>query len=252
MPQVMYGFGDQVIRTLEMPDSDQELMPNICWGHFDHLFTPAFWYGQAWLDSETKNFSNYRIGETLKQEVTACLLGGHGIPSEVGLAAYRSICQSGILDQAQVSLQSICDVLQQPLDVNGRKVKYRFIRQKSRYLFAALRKLDTEEAPLHSAVAFRNYFLTFTGIGPKTASWITRNWLDSHEVAIIDIHIYRAGLICGLFNPFQQVNRDYFPMEKKFLEFASALGVRASVLDALIWKHMKVAGKAALSAFQKY
>lgn len=252
MPQVMYGLLGQEICTLEMPDPNEELMPHICWGQFDQLFTPAFWYGQAWLDSETKVFSSYRIGTTLKEEVTACLLGGHGIPSEVGLAAYRAICISGILDQSRISLEDIYAVLQQPLDINGCKLKYRFVRQKSAYLCAALARLSEEEPPLHSALAFRNYFLRCKGIGPKTASWITRNWLNSHEVAIIDIHIHRAGLMCGFFKPSQNVARDYFPMEKKFLEFANALGIQASILDALIWRHMKAAGKAAFSAFHKY
>ena len=77
------------------------------------------------------------------------------------------------------------------------------------------------------------------GIGPKTTSWITRDWLDSDEVAIIDVHIHRAGLIAGIFNAKQNIHKHYFDMENIFLDFSESLGVRASVLDNLIWRFMK-------------
>jgi endonuclease III len=41
--------------------------------------------------------------------------------------------------------------------------------------------------------------MSLPGIGPKTASWIARNWLDADDVAILDIHIMRVGQVIGLF-----------------------------------------------------
>ena len=80
-------------------------------------------------------------------------------------------------------------------------------------------------------------------IGPKTASWITRNWLGSDDVAILDIHIIRAGVLIGLFDRRQKVPKDYDAMEARFLEFAAALQVRPSLLDAVMWREMRQLGR---------
>jgi thermostable 8-oxoguanine DNA glycosylase len=85
--------------------------------------------------------------------------------------------------------------------------------------------------------------MTIRGIGPKTASWITRNWLGCDQVAILDIHIIRAGLLIGLFKVDQKVERDYEAMEARFLAFAKALDVRPSLLDAVMWRSMRKLGR---------
>ena len=77
------------------------------------------------------------------------------------------------------------------------------------------------------------------GIGAKTASWIVRNHRGSDAVAIIDIHILRAGRHIGVFPVSWQPQRHYTQLECAFLKFAEALGVRASLLDALIWDYMR-------------
>nr|WP_206606033.1 hypothetical protein [Steroidobacter cummioxidans] len=76
------------------------------------------------------------------------------------------------------------------------------------------------------------------GIGPKTASWIARNWMDADDVAILDIHIMRVGQIIGLFPSNLTVDRHYFDLEALFLQFSRALDVRASELDAVVWHEM--------------
>lgn len=128
------------------------------------------------------------------------------------------------------------------MDVHGRQIRYRFAPQRSNYVSAALAKLAEIEAPIDDELAFRQWLLDFRGIGPKTASWITRNWLNSEKVAIIDIHIQRAGLLMGLFKKDESPARHYFRMEEKFLTFANNIEVRASLLDALMWRQMKDAG----------
>jgi thermostable 8-oxoguanine DNA glycosylase len=35
--------------------------------------------------------------------------------------------------------------------------------------------------------------------------------------------------------------KDYFVLEQRFLDFAKAINVRSSVLDAVIWAEMRVA-----------
>jgi thermostable 8-oxoguanine DNA glycosylase len=88
-------------------------------------------------------------------------------------------------------------------------------------------------------VALRNALMTLPGVGPKTASWIVRNWLGSDEVAILDIHIVRAGILAGLFEPDEDVSKNYIRMEAQFIAFSRALGVQTSDLDALIWRMMR-------------
>jgi thermostable 8-oxoguanine DNA glycosylase len=96
----------------------------------------------------------------------------------------------------------------------------------------------------------RSWLMTFPGIGPKTASWITRNHLRTAAVAVIDIHIYRAGVIMGLFNNQHDIGRHYFAMEALFLELAESIGVPTQELDVLIWRTMKDSGHTGLNAYR--
>ena len=77
------------------------------------------------------------------------------------------------------------------------------------------------------------------GIGPKTASWAVRNWLESDEVAILDIHVIRAGILMKIFSPNHRPERNYLAMERRFLDLAMALNAKAGNLDALIWQQMR-------------
>src|SRR5262249_41598769 len=143
--------------------------------------------------------------------------------------------------------EDLYKILAEPINIGSRGIRYRFANQRSGYLSRALTKLYDSPPPTHNALAFRNWLLDLKGVGPKTASWITRNWLDSDQVAIIDIHVYRAGLLMGLYQADESPLKDYFKMEQKFLSFAGAISVKANVLDAIIWRQMKDAGSMALS-----
>jgi thermostable 8-oxoguanine DNA glycosylase len=117
-------------------------------------------------------------------------------------------------------------------------MRYRYPRQKARYLSAALRRL-ADEVPPTDDVSFRDWLTEFDGIGPKTASWVTRNYRHSDQVAILDVHIQRAGRLAGVFYACDRVDRHYRDMETRLVRFAVALGVRLSVLDSMIWGYMK-------------
>jgi thermostable 8-oxoguanine DNA glycosylase len=106
-----------------------------------------------------------------------------------------------------------------------------------------MRLLEDDPPATENARRFRDDMMRIPGIGPKTASWITRNWLGSDEVAILDIHIIRAGILIGLFDRRQTVPRDYDFMEARFLAFATALNVRPSLLDAVMWREMRELGR---------
>ena len=98
--------------------------------------------------------------------------------------------------------------------------------------------LEVQEPPLHSGRALRDWLLQLPGVGYKTASWIARNWLDADDVAILDIHVVRAGVLGGYMDASLSVQSDYLLLEAQFLRFSQALGIRASELDAVIWMEM--------------
>jgi N-glycosylase/DNA lyase len=99
--------------------------------------------------------------------------------------------------------------------------------------------LASELPPKHSGRALRDWLLAIPGIGHKTASWVARNWLDADDVAILDIHVLRAGHLGQFFTPGLSVDRHYLQLETEFLKFCNGLGIRASELDAVIWHEMK-------------
>ena len=236
--------GDKIF-SITLPSPDDFVLPGIRWGRPDELLTPAFWRAQVWFASLDAIAPSYALGATLAEELTACLLAGYGIPAEVGLAAYQRLRVSGVLGEGLPSVSTLLSLLAEPLQLGERRVRYRFAAQKSRYLAASLRHIALTPPPLHSGRGFRDALLACPGIGLKTASWIARNFLGSNDVAIIDVHVARAGMAVGLFQPSDAPHRNYLAMESRFLTFAAALGVPPSSLDTVIWREMRLAGPVA-------
>jgi thermostable 8-oxoguanine DNA glycosylase len=246
MAQTVFGLRNGKAVRFSIPAPNEIIFDGIRWGRHEEFFTPAYWASQTLIAG--LQGTDHRIGRTLNEEVAACLLGGHGIPAEIGLAAFMHLRSLGMLETGRApSERELHEALSQPLRRGERMVRYRFARQKASYLSPVLRALDYDDPFLDNDLAFRNWFLAFKGIGPKTASWIARNWLGSNNVAILDIHIHRAGLICGIFSPRQTISRHYFEMERQFIRFANAMDVSPSHLDAVIWTQMKEAGDSVFS-----
>jgi thermostable 8-oxoguanine DNA glycosylase len=208
------------------------------WGRFEEFLTPAFWAERAWSWGRDGSLQNYTLGRSLREEVAACVLGGYGMPAELGLAAYDRLRESGLLT-GEAQFVDIERALSSPFDLRGRSVRYRFARQKARLLTVALRDLAALEPFPECDRAFRNRLLVLPGVGLKTASWIARNWRGSDAVAILDVHICRACELAGVFPVGSRPERHYLDLESRFLDFAIALGVRASILDNLIWQTMR-------------
>ncbi|MGJ7497817.1 8-oxoguanine DNA glycosylase [Variovorax sp. RT4R15] len=227
---------------VELPPADAEVMPGVRWGAVEAFPTPAYWAYQVLARRITGSTIAHRLGGNLVEEVAACLLGGHGIPAEVGLAAFRRLRESGAL-RAAAGEAEIHELLSTPLDLGDRKVRYRFASQKSRYLGQALKLLAQERAPTESGRALRDWLTRLPGVGLKTASWIARNRMDADDVAILDIHILRAGELAGFFDPSFTVERHYLHLEARFLEFSERLQVKPSELDSVIWLEMKLSPK---------
>src|SRR3954463_6907536 len=89
--QVMHAIISGAPRQRLLPEATDQVLPGVVWGAFDELLTPAFWLGQAWQHEALGTFSDLRLGRSLVEELAACLLGGFGMPAELGLAAYRRL-----------------------------------------------------------------------------------------------------------------------------------------------------------------
>jgi thermostable 8-oxoguanine DNA glycosylase len=241
----------QFIRNL--PDQNDECLPGVKWGDYNQLYTPAFWkmqYISYMQMGENENI--YKLGSNILEEVVVCLLGGFGMPSEIGLAAYDRLKEEGLISPF-APFSDIYNALRRPFMLgDGRKVHYRFYNQKSKYLYGLLNRTDLNKIPLHDDIQLRDWLLSVKGIGLKTASWITRNWLDSNNVAILDIHIIRAGLLAGFYTQdTDNLSKHYFKLERQYLAFCKALEVSAAIMDAIIWDFMKKTNKLALNALRK-
>lgn len=223
----------------------------LAWGHSWQLGTAAYWVAvtkAAVTDGTLRQGPRrHRLGRDLAEEVGACLLGGHGLPYELGLAAFRAVRDAGLLARASKAHQ-LERVLREPLEVGGRTVHYRFPRQRARWLAAALHHVWTQVPPAGTE-ELRDWLLLLPGIGPKTAGWIVRNHLGSDDVAIIDVHVRRAGIAAGVFDSTWKPARDYARLEAFFLAWAHYGGVGAADLDAVIWfeqaRGTKVPGRGA-------
>ena len=237
MRQSATVFVGPTVVQFDMPGAGTEVLPGVPWGAIEAFPTPAYWVYQVLARRAEGAPTRHRLGQTLTEEVAACLLGGHGIPASVGVAAFRRLQALEVLDE-QPSEDALHQLLSEPLNVNGRPIRYRFARQKARYLSAAMRRLAHEHPPAESGRALRDWLVKSPGIGFKTASWVARNWLDADDVAILDIHILRAGALGGFLDETLTVERDYLDLEAQFLRFSHAIGVRPSELDAVIWFEM--------------
>lgn len=235
--QTMYALVEGSVQQLQMPAPDELVLPGIRWGRFDDLLSPAYWHGQAWLHEQLGTYQTLRLGRTLVEEAAACLLGGFGMRAETGLAAFWRIRDWHLLERSTTAAD-LEAALSIPFIIDGRERRYRFPKQKAHYLAACLRQLNELAEPTDD-LALRDRLATLPGVGLKTASWVVRNHRSSDSVAIVDVHIRRAGRLLGLFEGNMDPTRHYLRMERRFLDFASAIRSRASLLDGLMWDQMR-------------
>lgn len=231
-------IGKSVIQ-IDIPNEYEDVMPGVKWGSAIGFPTVAYWFYKVLSNRLENNTIQYKLGRSLIEEVGACLLGGHGIPAATGVAAFDHMKSYGTFEKKNLSEEQLYDWLSMPIDIGNKTIKYRFAKQKACYLHHAINKLNSEDAPIDSGKNLRNWLMEIKGVGPKTASWVARNWLDADDVAILDIHIYRAGLLGGFFDENLTVERHYEKLEDTFVKLADSMHVRTSELDAVMWYEMQ-------------
>lgn len=239
--------GIEILR--ELPNAHDTVIPGVHWGDHWVLFTPAYWLSQLWMNAlQLQKRAPYQAHGTLEEEIVFCMLGGFGITAELASAAFVACRNVGLISRREVCVNDWIDVLREPLKVCGRHMRYRYPHQKATYLAGAMKHIADHPISADRGSELRDQLLNIKGVGPKTAGWIARNYLDADDVAILDIHIVRAGLLCDLFSPNQRVERDYLSMEARFIEFCRSIRARPAVLDCLIWDQMRSYGEVALQA----
>lgn len=236
--QRVIGGSDGNYRFLDLPDADEWVVPGVRWGAFEHALTPAFWVSQAWLEGTPEE--SFQLCNTLVEEVVTCLLGGHGAPAEVGLAASQRVIDALIADpDGPHDFDWAERLLTEPLTVHGRQVRYRFAAQRAKYLAGTLAGLAGIDEDDLDDLGLRDALCALPGIGPKTASWIVRNRRGSDAVAILDVHIVRACIHMGVFPEKADPARHYLDLERRFLDFCLSADAKASLIDAVMWGTMR-------------
>lgn len=237
MQEIWAGHGPAGV-LVRIPHPDDEVIGGIRWGVPEIPNCPAYWAIRCRWEEGASGFLSR--GQSLAEEVGFCILGGFGILYEVNAAAFEMLGRHGAFElDSDLGVDDLGRLLKEPLEVGGRTVRYRFPNQRARRLFDMRSRLRDIPTAGICALELRDVLQAIDGIGPKTASWIVRNILDSDDVAIIDVHILRACRLMGVFPERVALPRDYAELERIFLAFANALGVRPSVLDSVMWTEMR-------------
>jgi thermostable 8-oxoguanine DNA glycosylase len=213
---------------------------SVHWGHHWQIGTAAYWVALT-RDQGQRNSDphRHRLGASLEEELAACILGGFGMPFELGLSAFQLVRDELLVHDVCPSERQIESILLRPMLMNGTMRRYRFPRQRAQRLAAALRFAHDHRISAIETVPgreIRDSLLTIPGVGLKTASWVVRNHYDAGDVAVLDVHVLRAGVRAGVFPNDASVARDYRALEDWFLDWARAGDVAASDLDAVIWR----------------
>lgn len=213
-------------------DSSLSDSREVNWGFPWQHGTAAYWVHTA--EHSTTSGTDHRLGDTLEEEIAACILGGFGLPYEVGLAAYDLVRHDVLATTQRPSAELLERTLSTPLQVGARTVRYRFPRQRGQRLSAALEYVYENQRP-SSPRRVRDWLVGAPGVGMKTASWVVRNHWSSDEVAVLDIHVVRAAVAAGVFPAEADPRTGYRELEELFLLWAQAGHVSAATLDAVIW-----------------
>lgn len=249
MKQQLFYWEGCKEHSLTVPTADTEVMDGVKWGDCFTLFTPAYWFSQFQMQPHTDRPVLKDKNNNLIEEIVFCLLGGFGITAEMSAAVFEKCKSAGLLEQMTTDDKKWLEVLSSSFLVDGSTKKYRYPNQKSRYLAGAMQFAKDGVFFNLEGKDLRDELLKVPGIGAKTAGWIARNHTNTDDVAILDIHIHRAGVIAGFFDNKHSIQSDYVEMEERFLTFCRNLGVKPSSFDYFLWDQMRLFGRVAINAY---
>ena len=188
----------------------------------------------------------------VEHELLFCLMGGFGVSYEHGRTASEIVWQlepfSEKLEDCELfDMLSNSLMLPQfgPPKADGTLRRYRYPFQKASTIVKVRNWLRFNK-PLHerllefgSCQERRALLIGCPGIGMKTASWLLRNLGLGRELAIIDIHVYRALVETERIPIGTRLPRDYGIAERAFLEWCQELGAPPDAFDLFIWHRQR-------------
>lgn len=215
-------------------DAAQWGQRDVIWGQPWEHGTPAYWLEATRRSATSSVAERHCLTDTLFDEVALCMLGGFGMPYELGLAAFKALRDELLSHDPTPAEDAIEAILLKPLVVGAGVRRYRFPRQRARRLSLALRHLHSTSIPA-TPLEVRDWLVAAPGVGPKTASWVVRNRWPDAPVAILDVHVLRAGIRATVFPTDARIQTSYRPLEALFVSWAAQGNVRPADLDATIW-----------------
>jgi thermostable 8-oxoguanine DNA glycosylase len=238
---------DNAIEMLELPSALASLLPSLKWGDIGVLFTPAWWAVQHWHFAERWTPQWQRLGRNLREETIACILGTAGVPAEVAHGAFRALQDSGVTLMDPIPEAAAMKILAAPVSTpDGQSRRYRFAQRKAGFLAELPAPSYFDAADQLDDLSLRDRLTELSGVGLKVASWVVRNHRNSQRVAILDVHIRRAGVLTGFLTPDKAFTSSYHELEAAFLRFAQSINAAPASLDCLMWLRMRSANYLAL------
>ena len=220
-------------RIITLTTSDGVGHP-VTWGESWEHGTAAYWVEATLRADHPSTPDRHQLTPSLSDEVALCMLGGFGMPYELGLAAYTALHDQVLQHNPTPSEAAIRDVLVQPMVVGMTTRKYRFPHQRATRLARALQYVHASPTPA-APLQIRDWLTEAPGIGAKTASWIVRNRWPHAPVAILDVHVLRAGIRATVFPTNAKLSTQYRRLEELFVGWARAGEISPADLDATIW-----------------
>lgn len=192
----------------------------------------------------------------LRRSLTTCILSSR-VRYETATAFALQLDRAGLLRSTKtVGLEAMTRqvqaILDQPLLIGGRVVKYRFPRSRALWLSTAFKHIGTQFGTVRTMLQalgqsneIRSYLVRHVnGLGPKQASMFLRDaGIDLH-VAIIDAHVARfMGIVLGVpLAPGALSNLSTYEAQEVHLsDYVRRWGAPLGQADRAIWATMRAA-----------
>ena len=187
--------------------------------------------------------------EDIEDELLFCLLGGYGITEEHGRSAWLTVRQLEPFSEFWRDddlFQKIMATLElpqfEPRRADGSLRRYRFPKRKAAFIVEARRWVRNRK-PLEECLLYwddpkdrRRILLGCPGLGLKSASWLLRNLGMGDELAVLDVHLVRALQDAKRIGDEIRLPRDYYAVEKAFLDWCHELNAPSAAFDLFIWE----------------
>lgn len=204
------------------------------------------------LQSRKQESWEYLTESMLLKELSLCLLSS-SVKYELACAYVEYFSQKGLFKVWTIQIPTkanIFNLLNEPVNLNGKCVRYRFPNAKSQQLYDLLLNIYGRGMSLKQLLKTSNnpknvrdeLTRNCPGIGNKQSSMFLRNIGFSDKLAIVDTHLLDYLKSIEILPSSFRLNtkKQYIHVEDKYLQYAISNDFNLSYLDSAIWMIMKV------------